>query len=573
MVDEGQVSNVVISDSRIVGEQKNPPANTKKEFFTVPVRDDTLVQRLQNKGVTFSALPSSVLSSIFSWLLPVLIFYGIWIWLIRKTTGSARGGLLGITKSKAKIFVETDVKTTFADVAGVDEAKEELREIVSFLKDPEKYGKVGGRAPKGILLVGPPGTGKTLLARALAGEAKVPFFSINGSEFVEMFVGLGAARVRELFQDARSQAPCIIFIDEVDALGQSRVFAGAATGANDEKEQTLHQLLAEMDGFDASQGVIILAATNRPQILDPALLRAGRFDRQILVGFPDQDGRLQILKVHSKKIQLDPSVSLEKVATLTAGFSGAELANLVNEAALTAVRHGAEKVTQSDFTQAIERVVAGLEQRKRLMNPEEKRRVAYHEMGHATVLLSSTLSDRIHKVSIIPRGMGALGYTLQRPIEDRYLMDYTELVQKIAVLLGGRASEKVFFKTVSTGASDDLVKATEMARAMVTQYGMTDTLGCATFEQKGVPFLPNDYQHSHLSEMSEQTAQEIDHEIKNILDKAFANALKAVESHKNFIEEAVRRLLSKETLDEQEIADLWRELGGRREMSQASIGI
>ncbi len=570
MIDSGKVSNVIISENRIVGEFKNP-VDDKKEFFTVPVRDDTLIERLRDNKVSFSALPSSFLMNALSWILPILIFWGIWLYIMRRTAGFGRGGAFGMAKSRAKIFVEKDVETTFSDVAGVDEAKEELKEVVSFLKDPAKYTKVGGRAPKGILLVGPPGTGKTLLARALAGEAKVPFFSINGSEFVEMFVGLGAARVRELFQDARNQAPCIIFIDEIDALGQARIYGVAASGANDEKEQTLHQLLAEMDGFDTSHGLIILAATNRPQILDPALLRAGRFDRQILVGFPDQIGRLQILKVHSRKIQLDPETSLEKVATLTAGFSGADLANLVNEAALTAVRRNAEKVSQIDFTMAIERVIAGLEQKKKLMNPEEKKRVAYHEMGHATVLLDSHLNDRLHKISIIPRGMGSLGYTIQRPIEDRYLIDYQELMAKISVLLGGRASEKIFFPTVSTGAADDLVKATEIARSMVTQYAMSDALGCATFEIKRSPFLPSDQQSVQPTSMSEKTAQDIDSEIKKILDRGFQMAIQSIRAHQNFMEEGVRLLLERETLDEQEIADLWGRRGGHREVPQSLV--
>jgi cell division protease FtsH len=559
-VDEGLISDATISETRIVGELKNADEKAlKKHFVTIPMSDDTLVHRLQEKGVTFRAEPkTSFWSSAISWILPLAIFYIIWTFFLRRMSGIAQGGVFGMTKSRAKVFVEKDISTTFSDVAGVDEAKEELEEVVGFLKDPAKYNRVGGRAPKGVLLVGPPGTGKTLLARALAGEAKVPFFSINGSEFVEMFVGLGAARVRELFQDARNQAPCIIFIDEIDALGKARAYGLLGSGANDEKEQTLHQLLAEMDGFDSSQGVIILAATNRPEVLDTALLRAGRFDRQILVGYPDQIGRVQILKVHVKKVKLDTTVNLEQVAALTAGFSGADLANLINEAALIAVRRNAEIVSQSDFTQAIERIIAGLEHKKRLMNPEEKKRVAHHEMGHVTVSLALKLPERIHKVSIIPRGLGALGYTLQRPIEDRYLVDYDELLSKVAVLLGGRASEKFFFPTVSTGAADDLVKATELARAMVTQYAMSDKLGLATFEQKRMPFLPSDYQSVQSNVFSEKTAQEIDAEIKTILDTSFKMAMTSIEENKGFIEEGARQLLQTETLDEQQIADLWK---------------
>jgi cell division protease FtsH len=564
MVDEGKISEATISDSRIVAKLKESPASpnatktaSATEIFTVPVHDEGLVPRLQKAGVIFSASPPSMMGSMLAWILPALIFYGIWMLLMRKASGMAKGGVFGLTKSKAKIFMEKDVKTTFADAAGVDEAKEELKEIASFLKDPTKYTQIGGRAPKGVLLVGPPGTGKTLLARALAGEAKVPFFSINGSEFVEMFVGLGAARVRELFQDARSHAPCIVFIDEIDALGQARALGSLATGANDEKEQTLHQLLAEMDGFDSSEGVILIGATNRPQILDPALLRAGRFDRQVLVSYPDQTGRHQILQVHAKKIKLDQSVNLEKVAALTAGFSGADLANIVNEAALFAIRRGAEIVGQGDFTMAIERVVAGLEHKKRLMNPEEKRRVAYHEMGHATVLLNSHLADKVHKISIIPRGMGSLGYTIQRPVEDRYLVDAQELLEKIAVLLGGRASEKIFFGTLSTGAADDLVKATDIARSMVTQYAMTEALGCATFEQKRSSFLATDLQAPNTTHFSEETAREIDHEIKHILDEAFEIAVKSIEDNRAFVEESAHSLLETETLDENQIAELW----------------
>jgi cell division protease FtsH len=558
-LEENRISEVMINDTAITGELKAPTGNEKKQFVTIPISDPTLVDRLHAKGVTFRGQAKSpFLNSILSWVLPLFIFYLVWTFLFRRMgAGAAAGGMLGLTKSKAKVYMEKDIPTTFADVAGCDEAKEELYEIVSFLQDPKQYSRLGGRAPKGMLLVGPPGTGKTLLARALAGEAKVPFFSINGSEFVEMFVGLGAARVRDLFEQARKAAPCILFIDEIDALGKSRAFGIAGSGANDEKEQTLNQLLAEMDGFDSSGGVMIVAATNRPEILDPALLRAGRFDRQVLVNLPDQIGRVQILQVHVKNIQLDPSVRLERIASITPGFSGADLANLVNEAAIVATRRKADLVAETDFTQAVERIVAGLEQRKKAMNADEKRRIAFHEMGHATMALSRNSSDRVHKVSIIPRGMGALGYTLQRPIEDRYLMDQEEILGKIAVLLGGRASEKIFFKAVSTGASDDLAKATDIARAMVTQFGMSEKIGVATFEQRGNPFMQGQYQMGERRPFSEKTAQEIDEEVKTILDQGYQTALATLEKHKKFLEAGANRLLEIETLDETEIGRLW----------------
>ncbi len=562
MIDEGKLTNVSISESVIFGEIKDQDPKKPKRVLTVPVNDDTLVKRLEEKGINFRAEPKNTfLDNLISWSFPILIFFLLWRYFFRRATAGTGGpaGLFGFAKSKAKVFVERDVSTTFADAAGVDEAKEELQELVNFLKEPEKFKRIGGRAPKGVLLVGPPGTGKTLLARALAGEAKVPFFSINGSEFIELFVGLGAARVRDLFQDARNQAPCIIFIDEIDALGGMRVYASVGTGASDEREQTLHQLLAEMDGFDSSQGVIILAATNRPEVLDPALLRAGRFDRQILVNFPDQIGRVEILKVHAKKIKMEDSVKLDQVAALTPGFSGADLANLVNEAALTAVRRNAEVVSQTDFTMAIERVVAGLEHKKRVMNPEEKKRIAYHELGHATVLLALKLPEKIHKISIVPRGLGSLGYTIQRPLEDRYIIDHDELIRKVAMLLGGRASEKIFFPSVSTGAADDLGKATDICRAMVTKYAMSEKLGLQTFENRRLRFLASDYQSgTSTSLFSENTAQIIDAEIKSILDRAFEMASQAIAENRNFIEMSVKEILRTETLDENQILDLWK---------------
>jgi cell division protease FtsH len=457
--------------------------------------------------------------------------------------------------------VEKDTKTTFADVAGVEEAKAELQEVVGFLKEPGQYTRLGGRAPKGILLIGPPGTGKTLLARAVAGEAHVPFFSINGSEFVEMFVGLGAARVRDLFEQATRSAPCLVFIDELDAIGRFRGGAIPGIPGNDEKEQTLNQLLAEMDGFDSRKGVIILAATNRPEVLDPAILRAGRFDRQVLVSIPDKEGRRQILQVHVKGVPLDETVQLENIAALTPGFSGADLANLVNESALHAARRKAKAVSEKDFIEAIERIVAGIEQRRKVINPEEKRRIAFHELGHATVALSRKTDVKVQKVSIIARGLGALGYTLQRPSEDRYLMDEDELMNKIAVLLGGRASEKVFFAKLSTGAADDLVKATDLARAMVTQFGLSKKIGVATYEKPSVRFLAGPAQGIETREPSEKMREMIDSEINAFLERGLQLAEESVESNRLFIEKGAQVLLEVETLDEAQVGDLWRRFG------------
>jgi len=561
LIDEGKISSVTLSDSTISGELKNPPPGQPSQFKTNSVKDDSLVQKLYSKSVPFhSEVTSPIWGMLLSWILPVLIIYGLWTFFFGRMERSAQGGLLSVTKSRAKIHVEKDVKTTFADVAGIDEAKDELREAVEFLQNPQKFTRLGGRLPKGILLLGPPGTGKTLLARAVAGEAKVPFFSINGSEFVELFVGVGAARVRDLFNQARAQAPCILFIDEVDALGKSRAFGVVGMSGNDEKEQTLNQLLAEMDGFDSSERVILLAATNRPEILDPALLRAGRFDRQILLTNPDQAGREQILAVHAKKVKLDTSVELKRVASFTSGFSGADLANLVNEAALVATRRNADSVTERDFTQAVERIVAGLEKKTKVMSPNEKERIAYHELGHATVAMALNTVDKVHKVSVIPRGIGALGYTLQRPTEDRYVLDEDELLNKVSVLLGGRASEKLHLRKISTGAADDLAKATDIARAMITQFGMSERLGLASLEGKHAPFLQSQYEFTPRS-LSEHTIGEIDSEIRTILEKGFHRALKCLERNQRFIQEALKRLLQTETLDEDEITDLWQKLG------------
>jgi len=564
-VDKGRVSEVNLGSKALEGQFKDPPANQSKWFSSVRVEDPNLPEKLQAAGVKFSGMreDDGMWAWILSGMLPFLLLLVFWGLIFRRGFSAERGGgFLSLGKSKAKIYIETDLKTKFEDVAGVDEAKEELHEIVSFLKEPKRYSSLGARMPKGILLVGPPGTGKTLLARAVAGEAGVPFFSINGSEFVEMFVGLGAARVRDLFEQARNRAPCIIFIDELDALGKARGISAVTGGGNDEKEQTLNQLLAELDGFDPSQGVVLLAATNRPEILDPALLRAGRFDRSILVDKPDRQGRSQILNVHLRKIKRQPFVEVDALAGMTAGFSGADLANLVNEAALIATRRKAEAVELVDFTQAIERIVAGLERKNRLLNPAEKRRVAFHEMGHATVALALGHGEVIHKVSIIPRGISALGYTLSRPTEDRYLMERNELEAKMAIALGGRAAEMKFFQDISTGAGDDLDKATDIARAMVTRYGMSDELGIGVFEREPTPMLGSQMPVKTFG-YSENTAQRIDREVNRLLQRSLAMALDVVDHHQAMIREAADTLLVRETLDEPALKHLWEKYGSK----------
>jgi len=506
LLKSGKISNIGLSETVISGtlvneglegvlagetaEKLRKLGRGEHRFTAVRVSDPALVAELEAAKVRFTGqVESKWLSTLLSWIVPAVVFFAIWSFAMKRMAGEhgMGGGFLSVGKSKAKVYMETDTKVTFDDVAGVDEAKEELKEVIGFLKDPQRYGRLGGRVPKGVLLVGPPGTGKTLLARAVAGEASVPFFSISGSEFVEMFVGVGAARVRDLFEQARKKAPAIIFIDELDALGRAR--GAYSLGGHDEKEQTLNQLLSEMDGFDTSAGLVLLAATNRPEILDPALLRAGRFDRQVLVDRPDKVGRVQILNVHLKKVRLAADADPEKIAALTPGFSGADLANLVNEAALLATRRSADAVTLNDFTMAIERIVAGLEKKNRLLNPNERKVVAYHEMGHALVAMSLPGVDPVHKISIIPRGIGALGYTIQRPTEDRYLMTRDELENKMAVLLGGRAAEKVVFDHLSTGAADDLAKVTDIARSMVMRYGMEEKLGHVAYEADRPAFL------------------------------------------------------------------------------------
>jgi cell division protease FtsH len=554
-LDEGQVEEISITSTHIRGSLKDPPEGTPKRFITVRVQPD-LADQLAEHDVKFTGVVESTWRrDVLSWVIPILFFVVIWIFLIRRMvqrSGGLGGGFMSIGKSKAKVYVEDATKVTFDDVAGVDEAKEELYEIIEFLRDPGRYGRLGGRLPKGILLVGPPGTGKTLLARATAGEAGVPFFSISGSEFVEMFVGVGAARVRDLFEQAVKRAPAIIFIDELDALGRARGLSPLG-GGHDEKEQTLNQLLVEMDGFDPHQGMVILAATNRPEVLDPALLRAGRFDRQILVDRPDKIGRAAILNVHLKKVRVEPDADVSQIAALTPGFTGADLANLVNEATLLATRRDAETVTLDDFTSAIERIIAGLEKKNRLLNPHERERVAYHEMGHALVAMALPGSDPVHKVSIIPRGIGALGYTIQRPTEDRYLMSRDELENKMAVLLGGRVAEALAFDDISTGAADDLAKATDIARSMVTRYGMYEKLGLATYEETPTPFLPGAPAIPRERQFSEETAREIDCAVRDMLKRAFDAARHILEENREALDAGARDLLEKETLSADEL--------------------
>jgi len=559
---QGKVQEVVIDADTIQGVLKAPldaaPHQGRSRFVTTQVRPE-LAATLEKAGVTFAGrVDSSWLHTVLSWVIPVLLFGAMWVWLARRAGGAGGpgAGLMSIGKSKAKVYVETGVAVRFADVAGVDEAKAELEEVVSFLRDPKSYGRLGARMPKGVLLVGPPGTGKTLLARAVAGEAAVPFFSISGSEFVEMFVGVGAARVRDLFQQARLKAPCVIFIDELDALGRARG-AYPGMGGHDEKEQTLNQLLAELDGFDPTTGIVLLGATNRPEVLDPALLRAGRFDRQVLVDRPDRLGRAQILAIHLKKVVVAPDLKVEEVAALTPGFTGADLANLVNEAALVATRRTAEHVSAEDFTAAIERIVAGLEKRNRLLNPMERRVVAHHEMGHAIVAAAQAGSDPVHKISIIPRGIGALGYTIQRPTEDRYLMTRQELEAKMAVLLGGRAAEELIFGHLSTGASDDISKVTDIARGMVARYGMFPKLGPLAYETEPNGFLGGMPQAQRRL-YSEQTAHDIDLAIRELVEGAQARARRILEGSRRLLEEGARELLAKETLAGEELQALLR---------------
>jgi len=553
---EGHIASVKVGTEELRGEYVEPH-DGKTAFVTTRV-DEDIAAKLAENGVEFAgAIERTWLSDLLSWVLPLVLFFGLWMFVFRKIAErQGMGGMMSIGKSRAKVYVEKDTKVSFDDVAGVDEAKEELAEIIDFLTDPKQHGVLGARVPKGVLLLGPPGTGKTLLARAVAGEAGVPFFSISGSEFVEMFVGVGAARVRDLFVQARAAAPAIIFIDELDALGRARG-ASNPMGGHDEREQTLNQLLTELDGFDPSIGVVLLAATNRPEVLDPALLRAGRFDRQILVDRPDRVGRTAILKVHMTKAKIAANVDPDQIAALTTGFTGADLANLVNEAALLATRRKGKSVEMDDFTRAIERIIAGLEKKNRLMNPKEREIVAFHEMGHALVALATPGTDEVHKVSIIPRGVGALGYTIQRPTEDRFLMTRAELANKVAVLLGGRAAEKLVFNHTSTGAADDLAKATDIARAMVTRYGMDAELGHAAYDRERTPFLGGSEElMPSPRNFSDATAERIDAGVRAILDAAFDQALKSLRTNRKVLDKCAAELLERETLDAPELAKL-----------------
>jgi cell division protease FtsH len=548
-LNEGQVKEAQVDESTIEATLKDG-----RVIVTTRVSPDIAV-KLEQHGVDVTGVTG--LGGIgWTWLLWMPLLF-LLPFLFLRGGGALGGPVAAMTKSKARVFAETDIKTTFDNVAGVDEAKEELKEIVAFLKDPLRYGRLGAHVPKGVLLVGPPGTGKTLLARAVAGEAGVPFLSINGSEFVELYVGVGAARVRDLFEQGRKMAPAIIFIDELDALGRARG-APSHLGGNDEKEQTLNQLLSEVDGFDPTVGLVLLAATNRPEILDPALLRAGRFDRQVLVDRPDKTGRIQILKLYLGKVSLGPDVSAEEIAALTPGFTGADLATLVNEAALLATRRDSQCVSASDFTAAIERIIAGLEKKNRLLSLKERKIVAYHEMGHALVALLLPGVDRVQKVSIIPRGVGALGYTIQRPTEDRFLLTEDELDAKMAVLLGGRAAERLVFGKVSTGAADDLAKVSDIARSIVTQYGMVPSLGDVAYDRHPPQFLQGSGQAPSWLERSysEETAHEIDCAVRNIVARAGKRAAEVLESHRDLLDRGAKVLLEKETLSVTELQEL-----------------
>ncbi|MEO9877668.1 MAG: ATP-dependent zinc metalloprotease FtsH [Anderseniella sp.] len=562
-----QLTDIVVSENRIKG--KFTTSRDGKNYFQTRRVDPAVAGELDAAGVKYTgATEYTFLTTLLSWLVPMAIFFGLWMFVFRRIAEKqGMGGMMNIGKSKAKVYVEKDTGVSFEDVAGVDEAKMELEEIVSFLKDQDKYGKLGAHVPKGVLLTGPPGTGKTLLARAVAGEAGVAFFSISGSEFVEMFVGVGAARVRDLFEQARKSAPCIIFIDELDALGRARGSLGSFGGGHDEKEQTLNQLLAELDGFDPRAGIVLLAATNRPEILDPALLRAGRFDRQVIVDRPDRIGRAAILVVHMRKIQAGPDADPDRIAAITPGFTGADLANLVNEAAIFATRRSGEKVTMQDFTEAMERIVAGSQKKSRLLNPSERERVAFHEMGHALVAASLPGSDPVHKVSIIPRSIGALGYTLQRPTEDRFLITTEELKNRMAVLLAGRAAEQLTFGEISTGAADDLVKVTDIAKQIVTRFGMTTEIGHVVLEQQRTSYLGEAVLQNTPRDYSEATARDVDTAVRNLIDDAYEKATATLKRRQRDLKKGAHLLLEKETVTPEEFPALKPQAGARHSIA------
>jgi len=552
-VREGRVQEVTLSDDRVRGLLKPTDGGKPKPFSAIRVTDDKLPSDLEEHGVKFQGEVSSRwVSDIIGWIIPLVFIVALWTFFFRRM-GGAEGGVMSFARSRAKIYADDDVKVSFGDVAGVDEAEEELKEIVEFLKTPKKYTSIGGKIPKGVLLVGPPGTGKTLLARAVAGEAKVPFFSLSGSEFVEMFVGVGAARVRDLFNQAEAKAPCIVFIDELDALGKVRI--QTPMGSHEEREQTLNQLLAEMDGFDGRKGIIIMGATNRPEVLDPALLRPGRFDRQVLVDKPDVRGREDILRIHVKTVKIGENVDLKVIAARTAGFAGADLANLVNEAALLAARKDKPAVAMKDFDEAIDRIIAGLE-KKRVMSDKERRIVAYHESGHAIVASVLPGLDPVHKISIVARGFGALGFTMQLPLEDRYLMTRTDLNGQLAVLLGGRSAEEIAFDEVSTGAQNDLQRATDIARAMVTEFGMSDALGAINYNgHKRSAFLETGFVQERGA-YAEDTAQQIDAEVKRILTEAHETARGVLRERRAILDELSTRLLEREVIEGEELRSL-----------------
>ena len=553
LLKDGKVKEIAISSNQIQGRYIGESESSPTVMFKTVRVDPELSEMLDQYNVTFKGeIESTFLRDLFSWIFPLFIFFGVWYLLMRRMTGQQQG-FMTLGKNKAKIYVHDELDVTFDDVAGADEAKQELVEVIEFLKEPQKYTQLGGKMPRGILLVGPPGSGKTLMAKAVAGESGVPFFSLSGSEFVEMFVGLGAARVRDLFVQAKEKAPCIIFVDELDALGKAR--GVGVTGGHDEREQTLNQLLVEMDGFDPMIGVILMAATNRPEILDPALLRPGRFDRQILVDRPDKKGREQILEVHIKNIKVQEGLDIEKIASMTSGMVGADLANLVNEAALLAVRRQKNEVTMSEFEEAVERIIAGLEKKNRLINQSEREIVAYHEMGHAVVALSLPGTDPVQKISIIPRGIAALGYTMQVPTEDRFLMKKTELENRIATLLGGRAAEELEFGDISTGAHNDLAKATDIARSMVKEYGMSEKIGQVYFgRQKRARFMPEYFESS--AEYSDAIAELIDSEVREIINEQYHRSLKILDEKKEILEKGAKKLLKHEKIDGEELKEL-----------------
>src|SRR3954452_14100985 len=552
LVKNGEVAEIAIGDQSIRGTLKQGDAKTKA-FTVTRVEDPKLTEELEAKGVKYTGeVMNRWLPDLLGWIIPLLFLVGIWGFFFRRMSG-AEGGVMSFARSRAKIYADDEVKVRFTDVAGVDEAEEELKEIVEFLQNPKKYTNLGGRIPKGVLLVGPPGTGKTLLARAVAGEAHVPFFSLSGSEFVEMFVGVGGALIRDLFQQAEAKAPCIVFIDELDALGKART--QSPFGSHEEREQTLNQLLAEMDGFDSRKGVIIMGATNRPEVLDPALLRPGRFDRQVLVDKPDVKGREEILRIHAKAVKMAPDVDIKVVAARTAGFAGADLANLVNEAALLAAREDKTSVGPKDFDNAIDRLIAGLE-KKRVMSTKEREIVAYHESGHAIVASVLPGLDPVHKISIVQRGFGALGYTMQLPLEDRYLMTRRDLYSQLAVLLGGRAAEEIALDEISTGAQNDLQRATDIARAMVTEFGMSDELGAINYDgNKRAKFLDIPMPQER-GLYAEETAQKIDAEIKRILTDAHDKAREILTNYRGKLESVTRRLLDVEVMEGEELRRL-----------------